>query len=63
MTASVFLFGLIIIAVAGLAVAVGLQMRERSLQEVVDRTLGVTSNADIRRAIEGGGVRAPAEAQ
>ena len=54
MTASVFLFGLIIIAVAGLAVAVGLQMRERSLQEVVDRTLGVTSNADIRRAIRKG---------
>ena len=54
MTSAFFLFGLIIIAVAGLAVAAGLQMRERSLQEVVDRTLGVTSNADIRRAIRKG---------
>jgi len=54
MSASIFLFGLIIIAVAGFAIAVGLQMRERSRQEVVDRTLGITSNAEVRRAIRRG---------
>jgi tight adherence protein C len=54
MTGSVFLFGFIIIAVAGFAVALGLQMRERSRQEVVDRTLGITSNAEVRRAIRRG---------
>jgi tight adherence protein C len=48
------LFGLIIIAVIAGAVAVGLQMREKSRQEIVDRTLGVTSNADVRRAIRRG---------
>ena len=53
MTTAVFLFGLII-AVAAAAVAVGLQMRERSRQEVVDRTLGITSNAEIRKAIRKG---------
>jgi len=54
MTASVFLFGLIIIAVAAGAVALGLQMREKSRQEVVDRTLGVSTNAEVRRAIRRG---------
>jgi tight adherence protein C len=51
MSAAGFLFGLIIIAVAAAAVALVLQMRERSRQEVVDRTLGITANADVRRAI------------
>jgi tight adherence protein C len=54
MSTSVFLFGFIIIAVAGFAVAMGLQMRERSRQEVVDRTLGISSNAEVRRAIRRG---------
>ncbi len=54
MTAAAFLFGLIIIAVAAAAVALFLQMRERSRQEVVDRTLGVSANADVRRAIRRG---------
>jgi tight adherence protein C len=54
MTASALLFGLIIIAVIAAAVAVALQMREKSRQEIVDRTLGVTSNSEIRRAIRRG---------
>jgi tight adherence protein C len=54
MSGAAFLFGLIIIAVAAAAVALALQMRERSRQEVVDRTLGVTANADLRRAIRRG---------
>ena len=51
---AVFLFGLIIIAVVGAAVALGLQMREKSRQEIVDRTLGISSNAEVRRAIRKG---------
>jgi len=54
MTGAAFLFGLIIIAVAAGAVALVLQMREQSRQEVVDRTLGVTTNAEVRRAIRRG---------
>jgi len=54
MTASVFLFGLIIIAVTAGALALGLQMREKSRQEVVDRTLGISTNAEVRRAIRRG---------
>ncbi|HEX6576240.1 MAG TPA: type II secretion system F family protein [Gemmatimonadaceae bacterium] len=55
MTSATFLFGLIIIAVAAVAVAVFIQMREKSRREIVDRTLGVSStNADIRRAIRKG---------
>jgi tight adherence protein C len=54
MSGSVFLFGFIIIAVAGFALALGLQIREKSRQEVVDRTLGISSNAEIRRAIRRG---------
>jgi tight adherence protein C len=53
MTAA-FLFGLIIIAVVAAALALGLQMREKSRQEIVDRTLGITSNAEVRRAIRKG---------
>jgi tight adherence protein C len=54
MTSATFLFGLIIIAVAAAAVALALQMRDRARQEVVDRTLGVSSNAEVRRAIRRG---------
>ena len=54
MTTAAVLFGLIIIAVIAAAVALGLQMREKSRQEIVDRTLGVSSNADVRRAIRRG---------
>lgn len=54
MSGAVFLFGFIIIAVAGFALALVLQIRERSRQEVVDRTLGITSNAEVRRAIRRG---------
>lgn len=54
MTAATFLFGMIVIAVAAIAVAVVIQMREKSRQEIVDRTLGVSANADIRRAIRRG---------
>ncbi|HKY97844.1 MAG TPA: type II secretion system F family protein [Gemmatimonadaceae bacterium] len=54
MTSATFLFGMIIIAVAAIAVAVMIQMREKSRQEIVDRTLGVSANADIRRAIRRG---------
>lgn len=54
MSSAVFLFALIIIGIAGFAVALALQLRERARQEVVDRTLGVSSNAEIRRAIRRG---------
>ncbi|HEY0241657.1 MAG TPA: type II secretion system F family protein [Gemmatimonadaceae bacterium] len=54
MSGAVFLFALIIIAVIAAAVAFALQIRERSRQEIVDRTHGVTSNADVRRAIRRG---------
>jgi tight adherence protein C len=54
MSASAVLFGLIIIAVIAAAVALGLQLREKSRQEIVERTLGTTSNADVRRAIRRG---------
>lgn len=54
MTAAFFLFGLIVIAVTAGAVALGLQMREKSRQEVVDRTLGISTNAEVRRAIRRG---------
>ena len=54
MTSATFLFGMIIIAVAAIAVALVIQLREKSRQEIVDRTLGVSGNADIRRAIRRG---------
>lgn len=54
MSAAIFLFALIIIAVVAAAVALGLQMREKSRQEIVDRTLGISSNAEVRRAIRKG---------
>lgn len=54
MSGAIFLFALIIIAVVAAAVAFALQIRERSRQEIVDRTLGVSSNAEVRRAIRRG---------
>jgi tight adherence protein C len=54
MSAALFLFALIIIAVIAAAVALGLQMREKSRQEIVDRTLGITSHSEVRRAIRKG---------
>jgi tight adherence protein C len=54
MSTAAILFALIIIAVIAAAVALGLQLREKSRQEIVDRTLGVTSNAEVRRAIRRG---------
>jgi tight adherence protein C len=54
MTYSILLFGLIIVGVTGFAVALYLQMQEASRREVVDRTLGVSSNAELRRAIRKG---------
>ena len=54
MTYSVLVIGLIIIGVAGFAVALYLQLQEASRREVIDRTLGVTSNAELRRAIRKG---------
>jgi tight adherence protein C len=54
MSSAAVLFALIIIAVIAAAVALALQLREKSRQEIVDRTLGVTSNAEVRRAIRRG---------
>ena len=54
MSNAAILFGLIIIAVAAGATALFLQMRDQSRREIVDRTLGVTANADVRRAIRRG---------
>jgi hypothetical protein len=53
-TLSILLFGLIIIGVTGFAVAFYLQLQEKSRRDVVDRTLGVSSNAEVRRAIRKG---------
>jgi tight adherence protein C len=54
MSYSILLFGLIIIGVSGFAVALYLQLQETSRREVLDRTLGVSTNAEIRRAIRKG---------
>jgi len=54
MSSAAVLFGLIIIAVAAGATALFLQLRDQSRREIVDRTLGVSANADVRRAIRRG---------
>ncbi len=54
MTTSIILFALIILSVTGVAVAVGLQLREASRKEVMERALGGSANADVRRAIRRG---------
>lgn len=47
----IFLVGLIVSAVAGLAVAAYMISSERSRREAVERTLGASPDADIRRRI------------
>ena len=54
MTSSVILFLFIILGVAGFAVALWLQLREASRREAVDRALGASAHADIRRAVRKG---------
>ena len=54
MTSSVILFALIIVGVGAFAIALWLQMREASRREAVDRALGTSANADIRRAVRRG---------
>ncbi len=54
MTSALVLFVLIIVGVGGFAVALWLQLREASRREAVDRALGASATADIRRAIRRG---------
>lgn len=54
MTSSIALFLLIIFGVAGFAIALWLQLREASRREAVDRALGASANAEIRRAVRKG---------
>src|SRR5687768_2933393 len=54
MTSSIILFGFIIVGVAGFAVALWLQLRETSRREAVDRALGASATAEIRRAVRKG---------
>jgi tight adherence protein C len=54
MTSSVILFALIILGVSGFAVALWLQLKEASRREAVDRALGTSMHADIRRAVRKG---------
>lgn len=54
MTTSVLLFGLIILGVGGMAVALWLQLREASRRDVMDRTLGATANPEVIRAVKRG---------
>jgi tight adherence protein C len=48
------LIALIVLSVGGVAVAVWLQMRESSRQEVIERALGTGASTDVRRAIRRG---------
>lgn len=54
MSSSILLFVLIIIGVAGFAVALWLQMRESARREAVDRALGTSAVAEVRRAVRRG---------
>jgi tight adherence protein C len=54
MTSSLILFALIIAGVGGFAVALWLQLKEASRREAVDRALGTSVHADIRRAVRKG---------
>jgi tight adherence protein C len=54
MTSSIILFGFIIVGVSGFAVALWLQLREASRREAVDRALGASATAEIRRAVRKG---------
>jgi tight adherence protein C len=48
------LIALIVLSVGGVALAVWLQMRETSRQEVIERALGTGASTDVRRAIRRG---------
>ena len=54
MTSSVILFGLIIVGVAGFAAALWMQLRESSRREAVERALGTSATAEVRRAVRKG---------
>ncbi len=54
MTSAVVLFALIIFGVGGFAIALWLQLREASRREAVDRALGTSATAEVRRAIRRG---------
>ena len=54
MTSSVILFAFIVVGVAGFAIALWLQLREASRREAVDRALGTSQTAEIRRAVRKG---------
>lgn len=51
----ILLIVLIVVGVAGAAVAVWVQLQEKSRREVVDRALGTSGTAEVRRAIRRGG--------
>lgn len=51
---SILLFALIVVGVAGFAVAIWLQLRESSRREAVDRALGTSASAEVRRAVRRG---------
>jgi tight adherence protein C len=51
---SILLFAMIIVGVAGFAVAVWMQMRESTRREAVDRALGSSASAEVRRAVRRG---------
>lgn len=54
MTSAVVLFALIVLGVGGFAVALWLQMREASRRGAVDRALGASATAEVRRAVRRG---------
>ncbi len=54
MTSAVVLFALIILGVSAFAIALWLQLRESSRREAVDRALGSSATAEVRRAIRRG---------
>jgi tight adherence protein C len=54
MTTSILLFGFIIVGVSGFAVALWMQMRESARREAVDRALGTSATAEVRRAVRRG---------
>ncbi|HEX2721509.1 MAG TPA: type II secretion system F family protein [Gemmatimonadaceae bacterium] len=54
MSTSVLLFVFILAGVAGIAIAVWLQLRESSRRDIVERTLGVSPDLEVRRAVRRG---------
>lgn len=53
-TNEAFLFALIIVGVGGFAVALFVRLREAARKEAVDRALGTSVNAEVRRAVRKG---------